>query len=173
MEKKKQNKKIKKIITEENKVVKRFIIVLLVVVICVVGIYFFTRAFVSKDLFNDNNSKKETEEVTFNYDKTILGSTFNRPYDEYYVIVYKTSDEQANYLSTTIQNYLNKEDHLKLYLADLDDYMNKSFYDKKNVNSKAATASELKVGDYTLIKIKDGKIDKYIEGVEDITDELK
>lgn len=164
----------KKIETEENKVVKKFIIVLLVVVACVVLIYFITRIFVSKDMFNKDDKKTtKTQEVEFNYDKTILGSAFNRPYDEYYVITYKISDEKAKEISNSITTYLAKEDHLKLYFADLDDYMNKNFYDKDNVNSKATNAKELKVGDYTLIKFKDGKIVKFIEGVDQIKAELE
>lgn len=166
--------KMQKLQTEENQIVRRFLVVLIVVILCVVGIYFFTRAFVTKDLFEDKKeATKETAETSFNYDITILGAAFNRPHDEYYVISYKKSDEQANYLSTLIQTYLQKENHLKIYMADLDDYMNKSFYDKENINSKATTASELKVGDYTLIKFKNGAISKFIEGTEKIAEELK
>ena len=173
---KKQKKEVKKLIkieNEENKVVKKFIIVLLVVVVCVVAIYLFTRAFVSKDLFNNKKSNNNTTETSFNYDITILGSAFNRPYDEYYVIAYKKSDEQANYFSTIIQTYNQKENHIKIYMADLDDYMNKSYYDKDNVNKNATKASELKVGDYTLIKFNKGKIAKYIEGKDNIVKELE
>lgn len=167
----KKPQKMEPLKTEESQTVKRFIVVLIIVIACVVGIYFFTRAFISKDLFN-NNDTEETTEVSFNYDITILGSTFNRPYSEYYVIAYKSSDQQASTLSTVINNYISSENALKLYYADLDDYMNSSFYDPENVNSKATKASELRVGDYTLIKIKDGVIDSYIEGVDNITEEL-
>jgi hypothetical protein len=170
---KKEEKKLIKIENEENKVVKKFIIVLLVVILCVVAIYLFTRAFVSKDLFDNKESNNNTTETSFNYDITILGSAFNRPYDEYYVIAYKKSDEQANYFSTIIQTYTQKENHIKIYMADLDDYMNKSYYDKDNVNKNATKASELKVGDYTLIKFNKGKIAKYIEGKDNIVKELE
>ena len=162
---------VKKLATEESRIVKRFIIVLLIVVVSVTGIYFLTRIFVSKDLFAKNTTT--TAETTFNYEITILGSTFNRPYDEYYVIAYKSSDEKASSLSATINKYLDKDDHIKIYYADLDSYFNKSFYDKDNVNPNAKEASELKVGDYTLIKIKDKAIEKYIDDFDDITSELE
>ena len=161
----------KRIETEENKVVKRFIIVLLVVILCIVAIYFVTKIFVSKDLFKKDDNTK-TEEVEFNYDITILGSAFNRPYDQYYILAYKKSDEKALDLANMVTSYLQKEDHLKIYQADLDDYMNKQFYDPENVNSKATKPAELKVGDYTLIKFKDGQIAKYIEGIDKIKNEL-
>lgn len=165
--------KMKKLETEESKVVKRFILVLVIVVVCVVGIYFLTRIFVTKDLFNKKEETTTTSSVDFNYEKTILGSAFNRPYSEYYILVYKNSDEQSTYLSSLVTDYQAKDEHLKLYTADLDDYMNQDFYDKDNVNPNATKASELKVGDYTLIKIKDKKINKYIQGIDEITEELK
>ncbi len=161
----------KRIETEENKVVKRFIIVLLVVILSIVAIYFVTKIFVSKDFFKKDDNTK-TEEVEFNYDITILGSAFNRPYDQYYILAYKKSDEKALDLANMVTSYLQKEDHLKIYQADLDDYMNKQFYDPENVNSKATKPAELKVGDYTLIKFKDGQISKYIEGIDKIKNEL-
>lgn len=166
-------KKMKKLQTEENIIVKRFIVVLFIVIIGVVIIYFFTRAFISKDLFNNSKKDNNTTEVSFDYDKTILGSTFNRPYSEYYVIIYKSSSEQASNLSSIMASYKYSENATKIYFADLDDFMNQGFYDTENVNKNATKASELKVGDYTLIKIKNGAIEKYIEGVEAIETELK
>ena len=124
-------------------------------------------------MFTKEENESKTTEVEFNYDKTILGTAFNRPYDEYYVITYKASADQAKEISGYITNYLSKEDHLKLYFADLDDHLNKGFYDPENVNKKATNAKELKVGDYTLIKFKNGQIAKYIEGVENIKSELE
>lgn len=165
-------KKMKKLQTEENIIVKRFIVVLLVVVIGVVLVYLFTRAFVSKDLFNSKKDTTQETEVTFNYDQTILGSAFNRPYSEYYVIIYNSTSEEASNLSTVMATYMYTENTTKLYFADLNNHLNKSFYDPENVNYNATKASELKVGDYTLIKIKDGAIEKYIEGVEAIQKEL-
>lgn len=145
---------------------------MVVVIAIIVAIYFITRAFVSKDLFSDKETTK-TEDVEFNYDITILGAAFNRPYSEYYILAYKKSDENAIDLTNTVNSYLQKEDHLKLYQADLDDYMNKSFYDEENVNKNATKPSELKVGKYTLIKFKDGQINQFIEGIENIKQELE
>lgn len=168
----KKNTNNHKIQTEENQVVKKFVIILLVVIAIVVLIYFMTRIFVTKDLFNKDNDETQTQEVDFNYDITILGSAFNRPYDEYYIITYKGTSDEAIYLSSVINKYLEKEDALKIYYADLDEFMNKDFYDPENVNKRAANASELKVGDYTLILFRNGKISKYIEGKDAIADEL-
>ena len=85
--------KMKKYETEEQMEVKRFVLVLLGIILIVVGIYFFTRAFVTKDLFSSN--KENTEELisgTVNYDIAIMGQILNRPYDEYYVAIYDQAD---------------------------------------------------------------------------------
>ena len=92
--------------TEEETEIKKFIIILATVVIFVIGMYFFTRVFVTKDL----SDKKETQtEITFDYTKTILGSLLNRPYDEYYVLVYNSEDLKANYYANLISSYQTKE----------------------------------------------------------------
>ena len=156
--------------TEEQSVIKKFIIILLGLVILIVGVYFFTRAFVTKDL---NKEKEETKtEVTFDYSKTVLGSLLNRPYNEYYVLVYNSEDLKANYYNSIASSYQVKENSIKIYIADLSDSMNEKFYNSKKSNPKAKTIDELQVGDLTLIKVKDKAINKYIEKEEDIRAEL-
>lgn len=155
-------------VTEENKEVKKFIVILLIVVVLVVGVYFFTRAFVTKDL----NKGDDTKEVVFDYNKTILGALLNRPYDEYYVLVYNSKDLKANYYSSFISSYKNKENSLKIYFADLNDSMNKKFYNKDKSNKNAKSVDELSVGDLTLIKVSNKNIVKYIENSDLIKQEL-
>lgn len=154
--------------TEEKKEVLKFLIILGVVVIIVVAVYFLTKNYVVKD----NKSSDTKTEVTFDYTKTILGSLFNRPYSEYYVLVYNSKDLKANYYANLVSSYQNKENALKIYTADLNDSMNEKFYDKSESNPKATDVSELKVKDLTLIKIKDKKIVKYLENVDSIKQEL-
>lgn len=156
--------------TEEQSVIKKFIIILLVLVILIVGVYFFTRAFVTKDL---NNEKEQTKtEVTFDYSKTVLGSLLNRPYNEYYVLVYNSKDLKANYYNSIASSYQTKEGAIKIYIADLNDSMNEKFYNSKKSNPNAKSIDELQVGNLTLIKVKDKTINKYIEKEEDIRTEL-
>ena len=58
--------------------------------------------------------------------------------------------------------YVKKKDAKHIYTIDLSNELNKSYYDKENVNKDATKLSDMKVGDITLIKVKNGKIDKYI-----------
>lgn len=168
---KKKMKKIKKQMnrTEEQNEMIKFVTILIIVVAIVVSVYFITRIFVTKDLFDKN---EETKEVSFDYNTTILGALLNRPYDAYYVMVFNSKDLQANYYMNIVSRYQNEEKALKIYIADLNDSMNASFYSKDSTNPDATKVSDLKVGDLTLIKVENQKIVKYIESIENIKKEL-
>lgn len=155
--------------TEEQQEMIKFIVVLLIVAICVVGVYIFTRAFVTKDLFNEN--EEETVTGSINYDVAVVGTMLNRPYDEYYVISYDSTASDAATNDALLSNYKNTATALKIYYVDLNNELNKSYYSEES-NKDAKTISELKLGDLTLIKIKNGQINKYIEGYENIQKQL-
>ena len=155
--------------TEEQSVIKKFIIIILVLSVLIIGVYFFTKAFVTKDLKKEEEPKTE---VTFDYSKTVLGSLLNRPYNEYYVLVYNSEDLKSNSYRSIASSYQAKENSIKIYIADLSDSMNEKFYNSKKSNPNAKTIDELQVGDLTLIKVKDKAINKYIEKEEDIRLEL-
>ena len=72
MTNKKNSKRIKmdKYETEEQVELKQFIKILVVLIILVVGVYFLTRAFVTKDLFNKKEESSETTKGTINYSTT-------------------------------------------------------------------------------------------------------
>ncbi len=171
---KKQLKKLSRQLdqTEEKRQIKKFLIILLIVLVLVAGSYLFTRIFVTKDLFN-KNAKEETQEVTFDYSKTILGSLLNRPYSDYYVLVYNSEDLQANYYANLVSAYSSKEKAIKIYTADLKDSMNAKYYaNGEATNPKAKTVEDLKVGDLTLIKVSNKSIVKYIENTDSVKAEL-
>ena len=92
---KKANVKTLKIQTTEQSELKSFLIVILVVLVGVGLLFLATKAFVTKDLFGDKKENTEEKEVVgeVNYDVTIMGSLLNRPYDEYYAVIYDTTGE--------------------------------------------------------------------------------
>ena len=153
--------------TEEQKEIRKFIIILLCVVVIVLGFYFFTKDVVTKDTKKNTNAS-----VTFNYDQIILGELFNRPYDEYYVLIFNSEDNKVNYYGSLASKYKSNEGAIKIYTADLDDSLNSKYYSKDGSNPKATSLEDLKVSDLTLIKIKNKKINKFIEKDEDIRKEL-
>lgn len=172
MVKKEKTKKIKKesYRNEEQEEIIRFVKILLVVLVFIVGIYCFTKFVVKKDKAED----KEVTAGSVNYSKIILGSLLNQAYDEYYVFAYHGNANNAIYYGVLIDKYMSLENAKKVYWADLDNSLNEKYIagEEENSNPKAKKVSELKLKDYTLIKVKNGKIEKYIETVEKAKKEL-
>ena len=155
--------------TSEQKEMGNFLIVIVVVLVCVAGIYFLTRAFVTKDLF-----KKDTPRTTvvtpgeINYSAAIFGTMLNRPDKEYYVVIYDTTSDYATDMSTLVSGYLSGSSHLPVYVIDLNNKtMNGDgkYYDPNNISENPTSLEDLVVGDRTVIKVKDNKIDKFIPDV--------
>ena len=156
--------------TEEQKEIIHFLIVLVVILIIVMCVYIFSKLFVlDESLFEINYEIGAIKD-----ERAIVGTIFNRPEDEYYVIAYDETSENAVYYSVLATKYSENEKALKIYHVDLSNELNASYYvgsDGKS-NKNATKVSEIKLKDLTLIKIKDGKIDKYLENVTDIEKEL-
>ena len=170
MEKKKNIEKDKKVkakkvtyrTSEQDEMIK-FVIVILVVLLSVGAIYLFTRAFVTKDLFKEDSSPTETvQEGKVNYEVAIMGQLLNRPYKQYYAVIYDSTGDYAADMYSLVTSYSKLKDHKQVYTIDLANELNKSYYDAENVNKKPTKVSEMKVGDITLVKVKNGKIEKYI-----------
>lgn len=174
---KNSNKKIRGLgggATEEENEVKRFIIIVIVIGLFVGVIYGLTEIF-KKD------EEKETEDnssVTISYDKLTVGTLLNRPYDEYYVLAYDSDANKAIEYSAIISQYKSKsteKDYVKIYFLDLNNGLNKKYYNvnednKSNPNAKKI--EDLDFGDLTLLCIKDGKIKEYIEDYTTIQKKL-
>ncbi len=171
-----KTKKIKKVdidkyTSEESKEVKKFIIILLSIIVLVLAVYGITR------LVNNNKDNNEDRTVTtgaIDYDKVSVGTLFNRADDEYYVIVYDGEASNAIYYSALMNKYMKKEKSNKVYFCDLSNELNKKYYvgEDKESNPNATISSELAFKDLTLIKIKNGKIIKYLETLDTIKTEL-
>lgn len=175
MAKEKKAKKIKqeKYHSEEQTEMIRFIRILIIVVIFVLAIYFLTRIFVTKDLFNnDNNKETETIEGTINYNVTLIGSMLNKAEDEYYVLIYDTENVRSIYYSGLMSSYARGENALKVYYADLNNELNQKFYDPDNINLETNNISDLRVGDLTLVKVSNGRIAEILGDEEKIAEEL-
>lgn len=172
------NKKIEKELkkggksrTEAEETIRRFIIIFVVVLVLLIGIYFLTKVLLDNRSTANNNSTINGE---VNYDVTTIGMILNRPYDEYYVMIYNSEDAKAIYYSSLITNYQQKEDGLKVYYCDLANSLNSEYKANNNqTNPSAKKIEELSLGEVTLLKIKDGKIDKYIENIDSIKSALQ
>lgn len=171
---KKEKKKVNKVKFETTEQVefRNFLVIILVVCFLVLGLYLFTRAFITKDLFTSDSTEDEVQAGEVNYDITSMGQILNRPYDEYYVAIYDSEGDYYSDMYYMVYNYNAKDEHLHIYTVDLNNYLNSSYYDPDNVNTKAKELEDIKVGDITLLKIKDGKISKYIVDFSKMEKEL-
>lgn len=173
---KKKTRKVKsnvntmKVQTTEQSELKSFLVVIGVVVLCVLGLWLITDKVVNKN----KEEEKEQEAVgSINYDVASVGTMFNRREETYYVVLFDTTGEKAYDMSYLVSTYGKKEGALHVYTVDLNDYMNKKYYDPANVNTKVKTYSDdIRFGDMTLVKIKNGKISKYIVDYDAMKKEL-
>lgn len=176
MEKKKTKNKVT-YKTEEQQEIMKFIILIVIIAVCVGGIYLFTKKFVTKDINKNENATEEVVTGAINYNVTIIGSLLDRPYSEYYVMAYNSKDVVSMKYQAIYSAYMSKEekDLTKLYYVDLSNIMNEQYVASKDqeTNPNAEKIEELKLGEFTLMKIKKGKIVKYIEDIEEIKKELK
>ena len=152
--------------TEESKEIMKFFIVLLVVIAIILVGFWITKL----------ANKKNSQDITYTSgniatDKVIVGTMLNRG-GEYYVLCYDTSKNDANIYVTYGENYKNKK-ALDLYYLDLSSEFNRKYYVDEESNKEAKKIDELKISNGTLIRIKDGVIVEYIEGIQDISAKLK
>lgn len=112
----------------------------------------------------------ETKEVEIQYSEILAGSTFKQNADEYLVLYYDYTMENAADYTSLVSTYTSKEESLTLYTVDLSRKFNTTYIKKDNEesNKNPTTAKELKLSNPTLIKIKDKKVTEYIEGYEEI-----
>ena len=157
----------------ENEI-KTFIIIVLVISVLVGGIYALTEV-----LKKDENTKEETVAGKINYDRISIGMLLNRPYGEYYVMIYDVNDSESILYSTLMSKYMNNKsdsEYIKIYYCDLGNKINSKYYNVNNDNKSNPNAkdiSELDLGNLTLIKVKNGKIVSYIEDYDKIAEILK
>ncbi len=171
--KKKTNKEIKKELIKDtsfdgNEDIRKFVIILIIMIAIVIGIYVVSKVVVDKRETKDN--KKATVEI--DYDVTIVGTILNRPYDEYYVLVYDENKEESKYYINLYNEYKKKEDTIKMYYCNLANKLNEK-YKAEESNKNIKSVDDFKFKDITLLKIKNGKVVSYIEDTTKIESVLQ
>lgn len=165
--------KLGKIKTDGQMEIRKFFIVLIGLIVILIGVYYFTRAFVTKDLNKDNSTDVTYQPGSISDTDIIVGNMLNRPYDEYYCIAFGRKDNLAPFYDTLITKYEKEKDSKKIYYIDIDEELNKKYKsDGKEVTKDFDKLDNLKLGDITLLKIKKGKVTKIITNVDDIKKEL-
>lgn len=164
-----KNKKVKqqKFVSEDMVQFRNLGILLLIVVILSTGLYFLTDKLIEKDAAKEES----TEEVSINYNIATVGTMFNRPESEYYVILYSEENEGSDY-DSILSSFRSSDNYVKTYFIDLDKKIN-SHVLTDTLNKKPTNSKEVSVTGATLYKIKDGKVTKCYSTLETIKDALK
>lgn len=176
MNRKKLNDKIKRekklrnemYVSDEAKEVKRFAFILIGVIVVVLIVYGLTIVFKK----NDNIVNDDIQEGTINYNVVSVGTMLNKADSEYYVILFDNENPNATYYNTLASLYSKKENALKVYTCDLGNKLNKDYVAEYASNPKATSVEDFAFGEVTLVRVKNGRIIKYVETVDTIKKEL-
>ncbi len=156
-----------KLSNEEYDKVKGFIVLVVIIGIFIGLLFFLNGNFVTKDLKEDETTTTTTEAE---YDsKLILASEFLSLSDKsYYVLFYDAdnTDEKA-----FAEEFINKYNvsAVPLYKVELNDLMNKKYYDPNGTeNTKPKNSDELVITKTTLIKVNKKKVSSFITDKNEI-----
>lgn len=155
---------MQRIDTTSSKESKKMLLILSVLIVILAVFYLIVSLATGKIKLN------ETTEAEIQYSEILAGSTFKQNADEYLVLYYDYTMENAADYTSLVSTYTQKEESLALYTVDLSRKFNTTYIKKDNEesNKNPTTAKELKLSNPTLIKIKDKKVTEYIEGYEQI-----
>ena len=110
--------------------------------------------------------KKAKEETVIQDNEILAGTTFKRDRDEYMVLFFDMENRNEMMYGTIYENY---NGNIKLYISDTSMAVNAPYVAKEESSNKnPKTAKDLKIKGATLIKIKNGTVEKYLEGLTEI-----
>ena len=161
---KKETPKIKE---EKSELKKLFILIGIIAALFIIFYAAITIANKNKlnQIFPSDDSLGETE---FDYSKIMVGNMLTQNKDEYYVLAYKTEDDESNPYADDISEYESYKYDYKIYTIDLNDVFNKKYVaDESNFDDDNIIFSKT-----TLVKVKDGKIDSVYEDDEEISNTI-
>lgn len=110
---------------------------------------------------------KDNDKTSIQYSEILAGTSFLKKDSEYLVLFYDMSSDEKSTYENLYSDYKAKDEHLPIYYVDLSKSFNKSVLSDSS-NKEAKNGEELKINGSTLIKFKDGSIDEYFEGEEEI-----
>lgn len=122
-------------------------------------------------VFDEGYTKPERGEIIISYEDATIGTMFNRPDIEYYVVFDEFTENPNQYLSSILFRYSNEEETLPIYKVDMSNGFNTKYAGEQG-NPSAQKVEDIKINGVTLIKIVNGKNVKYIEGTTNIENEL-
>lgn len=174
-EEKNVNKKVsidskKSMLSNDSNEIFNFIKILVVIVL-LVGIVWLVASIFNKDEVKEEPKEEQQEQAsTIQNDKILASSIFTKSDKTYYVFAFDASKENnmaAKYeaLFTEYDSFSDK-DKVVMFWVDLSDPLNKDSVAKseKDENKKPGKYEDLSIYGPALIRIKNGKLDKYYDG---------
>ena len=138
-------------------------------------IIFLITAIATGEIKLGNKKTEETKETTIQYEEIIAGQIMNRKVEEYYVLVFDFTSDQASYYLSLRDGYKQKNDALSFYIVDSEKAFNQSLKpnEEEHYEQKPDKVENLKTPSPTLLKIKQGKIVERTEGNDEVTKKLE
>lgn len=168
IQKEKKNSSIK----EEKDTYFKFVTTLAILLLVFVISYFLIGLFYTKEIDFSKKDDDTKDEVSVDNTTIMLGQLLEQSEEEYYVLIYDTTDEVLS-VSSWLSVYSSKDDALKVYKVDSSKKFNQNYIVSEGSNPSATNLSELKVVSPTLIKVKNKSISEYIEGEDNIVNVFK
>ncbi len=164
---KKEGKSLKNENITEDYSLTKFVKVSVIVILSAVFLYLVSAIFITKEinLFGKNNTTNTTNQTVSN--AILAKSIFNQSEESYYVYFYDFKESNNN-INTIVSSKLSES---KVYRVDTSSSFN-SKYVSDTSNRSATTLDDLKVVKNTLIKIEGDTITMYLEGEEEISNNL-
>lgn len=139
--------------------------IIIAAILVVLGIFYLIVGIAngSIDLNKNEPAKIQNSEI-------LAGSTFKQDDEEYLVLYYDFTKEDAEKYKNLIGTYTSSDNSISIYAVDLSRKFNSSYIktDRDTTNTNPTNAQELKVSNPTLIKIKDKNVVEYIEDYNEI-----
>ena len=138
-------------------------------VLCILGMFYLLTLYITnKHTDKPKEEDTTTTEQSINYEKINIGKSFSVSSDDYLVLFYDTSMDNASEYSNLISTYKAKEEHLPIYYVDMNDSFAKKYATSEESNKNPTNAAELLINGSTLIKFSNNSVVEYIEGEESI-----
>ena len=166
-----KNKKKDQVVNEDTNYFNRFVGILAGSIIILIIGYLLIGIFITKSI-TFKKTEETKEEVSIDNDTILAGQLFDQKDDKYFVIIYN-KNEKESILKDWVTYYNQKEDKLKLYVIDSEEKLNSNYIVEKESNKNPDSYEDLKIISPSLIKVEDGKVTEYYEGVNEVKEKLK
>lgn len=152
--------------TSSSDEISKIIKIISAIAVCFAIVYFATSYITGR--MSDNT---EEQEVEIQKEEILISETFEKTDKEYMVMYYDYEDDfNAELYAMLVQNYNNKKKDVPIYKVDLASNLSKNYVaqGEEKSNTKPTALSNLKIKGATVIRIKDKKVIKYVEGKEQV-----